>query len=223
MDDTLVIATSQMSDGSMSVGVTDQQRLSNRSNFLQKYSISPQRTVLVHLAYEGDDYRRYFTVSSDMAGDGIVSASTVTADALFTNEKNLALLLPIADCIGAVLYDPDHQVMGLAHLGRHNLAQSGGTSVVEYMSQDFGTDPSKLRIFLSTAAGRQNYPLYDFDNRSLHEVALEQLRTAGVNGDNIEIDRRDTTQDNTLYSHSEFLKGNRTDDGRQAIVCMMRI
>lgn len=213
---------SQVGDGSMSVGVSDEQRQANRTRFLQQNGIAATQTILVHLQYEGDDYRRYFTVSSDMAGDGIVSGSTVVADALFTNEKNLALLLPIADCVGVVLYDAQHQTVGLAHLGRHNLAQAGGTSIVEYMADDFGTNPGELTVFLSAAAGRQNYPLYDFDNRSLHEVAIEQLLAAGVRIGNIEIDPRDTTQDNSLFSHSEFLKGNRALDGRQAIVCMMR-
>lgn len=222
MNDALVIRTSQISDGSMSVGVSDEQRQVNRSRFLGQNDIAASQTILVHLQYQGDDYRRYFTVSSDIAGDGIVSGSTIVADALFTHEKNLALLLPVADCVGVVLYDSRHQTVGLAHLGRHNLAQAGGTSIVQYMANDFGTNPSELTVLLSAAAGRQNYPLYDFDNRSLHEVAIEQLLAAGVPAANIEIDERDTTQDNSLFSHSEFLKGNQALDGRQAIVCMMR-
>lgn len=222
MDNGIVIATSGVSDGSMSVGISDEERLSNRTKFLQQSAITTAQAILVHLKYLGDDYRRYFTISSQMAGDGVVSASTLVADALFTNEKNLALLLPIADCIGTVLYDEQHQAIGLAHLGRHNLIQNGGTSIVKYMVDDFGTDPALLSVFLSAAAGRQNYPLHDFDNRSLHEVAREQLMAAGVDPNNIHTDQRDTTQDSELFSHSQFLKGNRSLDGRQAIVCMMR-
>lgn len=206
----------------MSASVTDAERLANRSAFLSKWGIAPHQAILVHLRYEGDDYLRYSTVSADMAGNGVVTSSTVVADALFTTEKKLALLLPIADCIAAVLFDPEHQAIGLAHLGRHNLEQQGGTSVVDYMVANFGTDPRRLHVFLSAAAGSQSYPLYDFDNRSLHEVATEQLVSAGVQRDVIDIDSRDTTRDMSLYSHSEFLKGNRPTDGRQAVVCMMR-
>jgi len=45
---------------------------------------------------------------------------------------------------------------------------------------------------------------------------------AGIDRNNIDIDSRDTTTDSTLFSHSEFLKGNRSTDGRQAVVCMMK-
>ena len=194
----------------------------NRSKFLRSYGMTPTQTILVHLTYDGEDYKRYFTVSSAVAGDGIVSPSTIVADALFTADKNTALLLPVADCIGAVLYDPTAQVIGLAHLGRHNLLQNGGAGVIDYMARDFGTDPTRLQVWLSPAAGREHYPLYDFDNRSLHEVAYAQLSSVGVSPENIIADTRDTTTDERLFSHSRFVAGGQSLDGRQAVVCMMR-
>jgi len=222
MDESLVIAVSNISDGSMSVGVSDERRLANRRRFLANYQIDPVQTILVRLEYDDTDYKRYFTVSSGQAGDGIITPSTITVDALFTRERNVALLLPVADCVGAVLYSKDAGVMGLAHLGRHNLVQSGGSAVVRYMVQDFDVDLSEVAVYLSPAAGRERYPLYDFDNRSMHEVATQQLLAAGIVGDNITVDTRDTTKDTSLFSHSEYLKGNRKSDGRQAVVSMMR-
>ena len=211
-----------MADGSMSKAVDDEQRFKNRQAFLGRNGISTEQTALVHLSYDTKDFRRYYTITADQGGDGIISPSSITADALFTESKNVALLLPIADCIGAVIYDPTLQILGLAHLGRHNLLQSGGTGIVAYMVDEFGSQSANLHVWLSPAAGRENYPLYDFDNRSLHEVALEQLLAGGVASENITIDTRDTTTDTTLFSHSEFLKGNRELDGRQAVVAMMK-
>jgi len=146
----------------------------------------------------------------------------VAPDALFPQDRNLALLLPIADCIAAVLYDPILGALGLAHLGRHNLLQDGGAGIVAYMSDDFGSKPSDIRVWLSPAAGRGNYPLFDFDNRSLHEVALEQLLAAGITAANVITDPRDTTLDERLFSHSEYLKGKRVSDGRQAVMAVLR-
>lgn len=222
MDNAVLIAVSGVSDGSMSVGVTDAERLRNRTAFLHAQDILADRTALVRLAYQGDDYHRYFTVTSDFAGDGIIMPSTITADALFTAEKNLALLLPVADCIGAVLYDPVRQVLGLTHLGRHNLEQGGGTRSIDYMASEFGSIPTEVLVWLSPSVGRETYPLHDFDNRSLNEVALEQLAAAGILLNNIQVDPRDTAKDAKFFSHSEFLKGNRSNDGRQAVVTMMR-
>lgn len=222
MDDIVLIATSTLSDGSMSKAVTDEERRSNRKKFLFGHGITLFQTILVHLTYEGNDYKRYITVGTEQSGDGIVQEPSFVTDALFTKDKNVALLLPIADCIAAVVYDPLSQAMGLAHLGRHNLEQHGGEQIIRYMHTEFGTDPAGVQVWLSPAAGRANYPLHNFENRSLHEVALEQLMVAGIGLENITIDTRDTTTNSSLFSHSEFLKGNRELDGRQAVVCMMR-
>ncbi len=220
-DNLPLIAVSSLNDGSMSAGVSDQNKLRNRTTFLRQYGIKPEQAILVHLRYEGNDYKRYFTVTADFAGDGIVSTPSITADALFTTDKNVALLLPVADCIAAVLYDPVCGALGLAHLGRHNLVQTGGAYIVSYMVEAFGSAASNIQVYLGPAAGRERYPLYDFNNRSLHEVAAEQLLSAGILQQNILRDTRDTTNDPTLFSHSEFLKGNRASDGRQAVAAMM--
>jgi len=206
----------------MSVGVSDTERIANRTKFLQAQQVPIEQSVLVALDYESDDFTRYYSIAGDQAGDGMIRASSITSDALFTNAKNVALFLPIADCIAAVLYDPIRQVLGLAHLGRHNLVQNGGQAVVRYMMDDYTVSSTDIRVWLSPAAGREKYPLHDFDNRSLHEVAVQQIMSAGVPAGNIQIDMRDTTKDDTMFSHSEFLRGNRKVDGRQAVVTMMR-
>lgn len=222
MDNRVLIAMSGMRDGSMSHGVDDSTRRNNRQRFLAQHGLSLDQSILVHLKYEGDDYCRYYEVATEHAGDGMAFESSIVADALFTRNKRVALFLPLADCIGAVLYDTRQQILGVAHLGRHNLVQAGGAKMIEFMTSEFESKPADITVWLSPAAGRENYPLHDFNNRSLHEVSLAQLEQAGVPVANIEFDIRDTTLDPALFSHSEFLKGNRQTDGRQAIVAMIR-
>lgn len=213
---------SSVSDGSMSKAVTDNHRQINQEVFLQSSGVRIGQAVLVKLEYNSDNFCRYLTASVSQAGDGMTRASSVVADALFTTEGDLALFLPIADCVAAVLHDVSNNVLGLAHLGRHNLEQAGGKKVIEYMVDQFLSKPADITVWLSPAAGKLNYPLFSFDNRSLHDVAIEQLQSAGIAVANIQVDARDTTTDDTLFSHSEFLKGNRQTDGRQAVVCMLR-
>jgi len=222
INDSVVIAISQASDGSMSKAVSEAERNENRKKFLNDHDIAPELTVLVYLQYADDDYCRYLTVGKSEGGEGISKPSNLVSDALFTRERGLALFLPIADCIGAVLYDPVNHIIGLAHLGRHNLVQSGASKAIDYMHDAFGTSPADLLVWMSPAAGRESYPLYDFNNQGMHDVAWTQLLSTGVMARNIIIDERDTTTDSKLFSHSEFLKGNRETDGRQAVVAMMR-
>lgn len=193
-----------------------------RTAFLQKHDIDPHDTTLVQVVYETDDFCRYVTLSDDDKGDGITRAATIAADALVVTEPGHALFLPLADCIGAVIHDPIKNILMLSHLGRHNLAQVGGTKCVEYLAEKHGVNPADLTVWLSPAAGKDSYPLYAFDNRSLHDVAVEQLLAAGILHKNITVSPIDSAADDNYFSHSQFLKGNRQTDGRHAVVAILR-
>lgn len=194
----------------------------NRTRFLDAHAIHAANTTLVHIRYEGDDYCRYQTIDETYKGDGIVRNSTLTVDALVVTQSNHALLLPLADCIGAVLHDPVQNILMVSHLGRHNLEQNSGAESVNYLARRHHVQPHNLKVWLSPAAGKQNYPLLAFNNRGLHEVAVEQLMTAGVTRHNIDVSLIDTTIDQNYFSHSEFLKGHRKIDGRHCIVAIMK-
>ena len=217
-----IIEVSSVADGTMADKTQPEVAAQNRMTYLKKIGCDPERSVLVRLLYEGSGYCRYRLVDEASAGDGITRKSTVVVDGLFTKQKNIALVLPLADCIGLVIRDRGNTCLGLSHLGRHNLLQQGGTRSIQYFMQTFGIDPREIMVHLTAAAGKSTYPLYDFDNRSLHEVAIEQLQVPGVPIENMTIDARDTTAESELFSHSEFLKGNQLTDGRHAIVAMLR-
>lgn len=219
----LNIFVSKIKDGSMkSIHDDDVERVNQaRTNFLMKNNINPADTTLVRLKYEVDDYKRYFVADDSYRGDGIVRESTVTCDAVVTLGFDHALFLPLADCVGAVLHDPVKNILMVSHLGRHNLEQFGGTACVDYLINNLSVDPTGLDVWLSPAAGKDYYPLFDFNNRSLHEVALEQLVNAGVLSANVEMSSIDSAGSDDYYSHSQFMKGARESDGRFAIVASM--
>ena len=214
---------STVDDGSMKpVDGDDAIVVQNRAAFLNNQGIRPDDTILLHLTYGGDNYTRYLVVDDALKGDGIVRDSTIEVDALVTTLPNHGLFLPLADCIGAVIHDPTKNILMLSHLGRHNLEQSGGTKSIEYLVEKFAIDPTDLTVWLSPAADKDNYPLFSFDNRSLHDVATEQLLAAGVSAQQISVSPVDTTIDKSYFSHSQFLAGNRDTDGRFAVVAIMR-
>lgn len=214
-------AVSTVADGTMS-GEPKEEARRNRRRFLTQHHIEPEKSVLVWLTYGGNDYCRYGEVTEKSAGDGMVRAALEPYDAVFTTRRNVALFLPLADCIGAVIYDPRLGVVGLSHLGRHNLEQQGGRRTIEFMQQRFGSAPDELTVHLSPAAGKENYPLFAFEHRSLHEVALEQLTAAGVNSHSIRTSSADTTVDSNYFSHSQYLRGGQLTDGRHAVVAVRR-
>ena len=218
----LVIATSTTTDGSMkSTDMSYASVFPAREKFLRAHDIAPDQATLVQLIYEGDDYTRYTTLTDADKGDGITRQASIVSDALVVTAPGHALFLPLADCIGAVIYDPSRDILMLSHLGRHNLEQFSGTRCIEYLAEKHGVNPSNLTVWLSPAAGKASYPLYAFDNRSLHDVATEQIITAGVLPKNITVSPVDSAVDPAYFSHSQYLKGNRETDGRFAVVAML--
>lgn len=218
----LIIATSTVSDESMkSIDRNYASVLSARTAFLQINDIDPADTTLVQVTYDTDDFCRFQTLINDDRGDGITRQATIEADALVVTEPGHALFLPLADCIGAVIHDPIKNILMVSHLGRHNLEQFAGTKCIEYLTKNHGIDPQDLSVWLSPAAGKENYPLYTFDNRGLHEVAVEQLINAGVLKDKITASPIDSSVDQNYFSHSQYLKGARDTDGRFAIVAVI--
>ena len=213
---------SRIADGSMkSLDKSFESVLPTREKFLQQHNLFINDTTLVQLTYDGNNYTRYHVITDDDKGDGITRDATIIADALVTTMPGHTLFLPLADCIGAVIYDPIKNILMLSHLGRHNLEQFGGTKSIEFLVENFQCNPEDITIWLSPAAGKDNYPLFAFDNRSMHEVATEQLLEAGVMAEHITRSLIDTTRDTHYFSHSEFLKGNRDSDGRFVVVAVM--
>ncbi len=193
-----------------------------RHDFLGVFGISLDQTVLVSLTYELDDFAKYAVVTKSQAGEGMTKTSSQETDALATQEKSLALFLPIADCVGAILYDPKHEALMVSHLGRHSTEQFGGRKSVEYMEKQFQSKPEDLLVWLSPSPSRESYPVYAFENRGLQEIVISQMVGAGVQRANIEANPVDTSTDRNYFSHSEFKKGNRDEDGRYAIVAMLK-
>lgn len=220
---TLKVAISTVADGSMlrRGAPSDPGVIKNREVFLAKHSISLNQTTRVSFSYETHTFTRYYTVNNDEKGIGMSDASPINADALVTTQSHHALFLPLADCIGAVLYDSKQHVLMMSHLGRHSLEQHGGSASVQFLKEHFHSNPADIEVWLTPAAGKENYPIWSLENKGLKEVVYEQLVAAGINESHIHDDPTDTTTDERYYSYSEFLKGNRSEDGDYAIVAMM--
>lgn len=213
---------STTADGTMrSINADYTSAQNNRAAFVKKCGINPASVTLHTLSYGGKDYCRYKLLNDKQLGDGIVRDSTIDADAVVVTQHHHGILLPLADCVGAVIYEPMMNILMVSHLGRHNLEQFGGAKCIQYLIDTFKIDASRLTVQLSPSASSNNYPLFAFNNRSLQEVAIEQLLDAGVKLANITPSPIDTTVDTNLFSHSEFLKGNRNSDGRFAIVATL--
>ncbi|MBI3494523.1 polyphenol oxidase family protein [Candidatus Saccharibacteria bacterium] len=224
--DNLVTGLSSASDGNLKYindNADDNRKVDqNRADFLQKVGIRPDQTVLIKTTYDGDDYTRYKIATKENCGQGITKPIDFNTDSMATNEPNVAIFLPVADCIAGFVYDPTNKAFMVVHLGRQHTEQYGASKSIEFMVEKFGSNPGELTIWLGPAPSKDTYPLFSFDNRSLHDVNLEHLINAGVNPKNVTISDIDPAVDKNYFSHSEFLKGHRDVDGRFAVVAMLK-
>lgn len=189
-----------------------------RRRYLREHGFDPDHAIRLIVTYDTDTFCRYTQVGAPERGKGMADGAFGHYDALITTSRNTPLFLPIADCIGVVLYDPVHEVLALAHFGRHSLEQSGGQRIIEYLNTHYGTHPADIQVVATPAAGKENYPIWALDNKGMKEVMYEQLTTAGVPIENITDNPADTTTDRRYYSYSEFMKGNRQEDGDFCVV-----
>lgn len=220
----VLVATSNVADGNMLNRNHDDlpQVAKNRQLWLAKYGLEPTETTRLSVIYESDDFCRYKEVGPAEFGDGMTGAPLEATDAIVTRTLGQVLFLPIADCVGTTIFDPEHEVLMLSHLGRHSLEQDGGFKSIKFLVDNYGSDPAKLRLWLAPAPGKEAYPVFSMQNRGLKEIAFEQLQRAGVKLDNIIDNPADTTRDKNYYSHSEFLKGHQAEDGRFAMLAVMQ-
>lgn len=221
----LVVGLSSATDGDMKHAVHNDHETvtANRQKFLSRLGISLDQTSLIRIDYNSEDFCRYRSV--DPADDGVSMQpghNTNPADALVTDRLDQALFLPIADCCPLVLADTKGPAFMLSHLGRHNVIQSGGHRSVEFIVDNLDVKPADLRAWLGPAVGKASYPLHGFSGRSLQEVILQQLHSAGLKDSQIEVCDVDVAEDERYYSHSQFKKGQRSHDGRFAVVAMRK-
>ena len=221
----VVVGLSSIDDGNMKFASGDAEEVrENRIHFLRQIDIDPTQATLVQMTYtDTTDFTRYHVVDDENLGEGILEpVSDLCADALTVTRPDHALFLPLADCVGAVIYDSQAKIMMVSHLGRHNIEQQGAFKSIQYLAEEFGSIPTDLKIWLSPSVGSDSYPLHDFSNRSLRDVVCAQFEEAGVGLEQIEVNDIDTAEDDNYFSHSEYLSGNQMSDGRFAIVAMMR-
>ncbi len=122
------------------------------------------------------------------------------ADALITNDLNVALAVRTADCIPLFLFDPKHKAIGLVHGGWKSVKKEIVKSTVKEMSKKYQTNPKDLRVAFGPSVRKccfevkekfsRNFPEEYFkkDNKyyvDLIAVAKKQLSCLGVQERNI--------------------------------------
>lgn len=215
------VGISEISDGNMRFfdGGNETEVIDNQKKLGEVLDLGSDKIVRIRTIY-GDrkDFIDFYKITDENLSEYVMTnpeEKIPVSDGLITKCSNVGILLPLADCLGIVVFDEEYHVLGLLHSGRQNVEQYGPGKFIEYFVENFNSNPEKLKVYFSPHA--LYYQIYKFDNKLLSEVAKEQLIVAGVLSENIMDYKIDTVDDTNLPSHSS---GDRTQ--RFAIVAKQK-
>jgi len=233
--DDILVAVSSKSSGTMldrAIGIHDGSIVSNRTKFCDRIGVSYGDAVYQRIIY--GDNRSYDLICEVDDGSTTKYTSEVVADALFTKSKNVALMLPVADCVATVIYDPVNRSLALVHLGRHSTVVNLLERVIDKFTHE-GSDPRSLIVWMSPSAQSPDYVMEYFDQadepawqnfcqRSEQGIQLDLqgynaniCLQAGLLHQNIH-----TSSINTITSGNYFSHFTGDAHGRFAVVAVMR-
>lgn len=231
----LIIAFSSRHDGTMldrSAATHDTAILSNRKQFCATNTIDYTDCVFQRIIY--DERATYNLIAEVDTRSTTKYAPEIVADGLMTKQKGVGMLLPVADCIATVLYDPLTAQLALLHLGRHStLTDLLSRTIRRFVSE--GSDVQDICAWMAPSVQWSSYRMEYFDrlddplwkphidNRdggiylNMQGYNQAQCIEAGILRENITISSIDTAMDASYFSHSQ---GDTA--GRIAVLAMMR-
>ena len=205
-DNKVALVISTLDDGNMRAFSDNEFEtvLENQSKLSIALGTLANKTARVLTTYTNrKSFTEYYEITPESLPEHSIErpeSDLVCADGLVTKTKEFVMLLPLADCLGIVIYDEEQGVLGLLHSGRQNLEEDGAYKFANYLKEQFGCKPEDLRVYFTPHA--QNFEIFALDHAKLAEAAEEQLSRAGVKNENIERSDIDTVTNPDFPSNS---------------------
>ncbi|MDD5310260.1 MAG: peptidoglycan editing factor PgeF [Candidatus Omnitrophica bacterium] len=115
-------------------GISDRQI--SHEDFLKKLEIPPKGLVRLQQVHGG----KVVKIDARTALSGEIPG----ADGAITDVKGITLSVRTADCLPMLLYDPEHNAIGVAHAGWKSTKEKIAKNVVEAMRSEYRSAPAKL-------------------------------------------------------------------------------
>ena len=188
----LLYFTSTIVDGNIAYHVTDNTKEvdSNREKLAQKHSYD--NTKLIYMNQIHSNIVEIVTSNSK---------KPITADAIITIEKNLPIMVMVADCIPIALYDSVNEIIAVVHAGRNGTFLKILEKTIEKMVDELGANVGNIVIDLGPSIGGCCYEVDDTlakicsesfgeqyvknNHIDLQAINIDQALTMGIKKENI--------------------------------------
>lgn len=189
--------------------------VNNREQFFQKLGIELSDVVVPALAHSV----QIAVVGQDQKGKGSLKPETaiLATDGLTTLDKNIYLMITIADCLPILFYDPISKIVGIFHAGWRGIIGQIVPKMIEKL-KDLGSEPQNLIVGIGPGICQKHfvvksdvlslfleyYPSAAFTRNNdgyvdLKKAVLIDLKREGVLSGNIEMANICTACENGIY------------------------
>ncbi len=81
----------------------------------------------------------------------------IKADAIFTNNPGVTLLMRFADCVPIMIYDPVRKVVGIIHAGWQGTVSQIAKKAIDRIIEKYGCNPGDIQAVIGPAIGGHHY------------------------------------------------------------------
>lgn len=160
------------------VGDNPEAVLENRTRLMDSVGVPLSHVVTCNQTHSGN----VAIVDESMRGLGASTYASALSDtdALITNNKDICLMVMIADCVPIILFDPEKCVAGIVHAGWKGTVQDVTGNTVRQMIQVYGSAPQNIIAGIGPSIGPVHY-----------EVGPEVVEIANSTFPNANVIRKD--------------------------------
>ena len=97
-----------------------------------------------------------------------------TCDAIITNQKEIPLLVMVADCSPILFFDPKKEVIAVAHAGRAGAFANIVHNVIESFIKDFGSQTKDILVSVGPAISQKCYEVNSEIAKEAHKLGFEK-------------------------------------------------
>ncbi len=205
--------------------------VANRRLFCESIGVKYDNVVFQQIIY--DENQTYTKLTQVEIHSASRSEPQVPADGIVTIQSGVGIMIPVADCVATVVFDPGTRQLVMLHLGRHSSVTPLLKNTLSHMTEH-GSNIEDILVWMCPSAQQASYRLKYFDQAGMpswkpfclqkpdgiyvdlsgfnRQVCLD----AGIEADHIEVSSVDTCTSKNYFSHS---RGDATK--RFAVVAMM--
>lgn len=120
-------------------GALDEEAVQNRTRFFERRRMRPEHVISAGLAHG---------VHVAVVSESDFGKMIQETDGLVTDRPNVILTVTVADCVPVYFYDPEQQVLGLAHAGWRGVRGGIAQEVIKVMQSRYQSESSRIHVSL---------------------------------------------------------------------------